>query len=76
MATRYPNPRTRADWQDAVDAAHGALTLESARLYGLVTGGPIVNVDRCEEIISKGKQRKIFPSEDAIKRFVESINGK
>lgn len=65
------DPKTREEWQNAVDAAEGAITLESARAYGLVRGGPGVNVARCEEILAAGKLRGIKPSPDAIERFVE-----
>jgi hypothetical protein len=66
-------PVTPAEWQEAVDIAHGALVLDAARLYGLVTGGPIVDVARCIEIIEQGRQRKIFPSHGAIERFAAAL---
>lgn len=66
------NPRTDAEWQDAVDAAHACLALDSARAYGLVTAGPRVNVERCEEILAAGKARGILPSPDAIERLVST----
>jgi hypothetical protein len=69
-------PRTKRQWQDAVDAAEGALTLDSARQYGLVTGGPVVNVERCVEILSKGKARGITPSADAIEQFIAELLGR
>ncbi len=55
------NPRDEKEWQEAVDSACFWLLLESARLYGLVMGGPPVNVERCEEILKEGKKRGIFP---------------
>lgn len=67
------DPKTREEWQNAVDAADGALTLESARLYGLVTGGPEVNTARCEEILAAGKLRGVTPSADATERFMASL---
>jgi hypothetical protein len=63
-------PTTPAEWQDAVDLAHGALALHSARLYGLVSGGPGVHVDRCEDILARGRERGIVPAPDAAERFV------
>ena len=66
-------PQTPAEWQEAVDLAHGALALDAARLYGLVTGGPVVNVARCTEIIEQGRQRKIFPSDGAVERFAQAL---
>jgi len=66
-------PKTTAEWQEAVDAAHGCLALDAARQYGLVTGGPAVNVDRAVELLRQAKLRKIFPRPDAIERFVQEI---
>lgn len=63
-------PSTPEEWQAAVDAAEGALAVDSARQYGLVTGGPIVNVDRCVEILDAGRERGITPASDAIEKFV------
>jgi hypothetical protein len=34
----------KAEWQEAVDLASALLHLASARPYGLVTGGPVINV--------------------------------
>jgi hypothetical protein len=69
-------PVTDQQWRDAVDAAHALLTLETARLYGLVTGGPEVNVERCVEIIEDGRSRGILPRVDAVERMVAEINGR
>ncbi len=45
--TDLQSPKTPGEWQAAVDAACAFLRLESARLYGLVTGLPPVDVARC-----------------------------
>ncbi len=68
------NPVTRAEWQDAADAAYGALCLDSARQYGLVTGGPGVDVERCEQILRSAKSIGITPANDAAERFVEQLH--
>ena len=67
------NPRTNQEWHEAVDAAKGALVLESARMYGLVRGGPKVNIARCEEILLLGKKKGFQPSQDAVMRFMAAI---
>jgi hypothetical protein len=67
------NPHTKTEWQAAVDAAKGAITLEAARQYGLVTGGPGVNMARCAEIIEMAAKLGIQPSPDAIKRFARAL---
>lgn len=57
------DPRTRGEWQEALDCAESLLGLEAARQHGLVTGGPGINVARCQEILAEGKQRNFFPDE-------------
>ena len=66
-------PRTRAEWQEAVDQAEFYLVLDSARQYGLITGGPEVNVDRCEEILKHGSNLGFQPSPDAIERCAKVL---
>jgi hypothetical protein len=69
-------PRTTVEWQEAVDAAEACLALESARMYGLVTGGPEVNVERAQALLINGGKRGIYPRPDAIERFIaESMKG-
>jgi hypothetical protein len=63
-----------AEWQDVVDAAAVCLALDSARLYGLVVGGPGVDVERCEEILAAGKARGVLPSPDAIERWISEVS--
>ncbi len=66
-------PSTSAEWQESVDMAYAARCLYDARLYGLITGGPKVNVARCDQILARGRQRKVFPSHDAIQKFVAAL---
>lgn len=66
-------PETDVDWQEAADAAHGALVLDAAREYGFVTGGPKVNVERCERVLSAAKTRGITPARDAVERFAKEL---
>ncbi|MDP9479617.1 MAG: hypothetical protein M3R38_28800 [Actinomycetota bacterium] len=62
-------PNTPEEWQRAVDAADALLKLDSARIYGLVKGGPEVDVDRCWDLMHKARElHGIEPSEDAVRR--------
>jgi hypothetical protein len=56
------DPETPQEWQAAVDAAEFYLNMDSARQYGLLTGGPKVNADRCEEILRRGKRKGYVPA--------------
>lgn len=71
----YPKePQTRQEWQEAADAAEGALALASAREYGLVTGGPQVDLHRCSLIIARAREEHgVTPARDCIERFVHAM---
>ncbi len=58
-------PSTPAEWQDAVDAAQLLLLIDSARQYGLIDGGPAVDVERCVQVLEVGKARGYRPAPDA-----------
>jgi hypothetical protein len=66
------DPLTQEEWQEAVDAAEFYLLLHSARQYGLVKGGPEVNLDRCDEMLKRGRERGIVPApiEQLTERFM------
>jgi hypothetical protein len=70
------NPRTPDQWQQAVDLAEGALLFHSARLCGLVAGGPKINVRRCRKVIQKGRGRGVFPTPAAAEKFVADLLGR
>lgn len=67
-------PQAREEWQNAIDAAEALLHIHSARLYGLIKGGPEVNIERCEEILMRGRIKGIAPSSDAVARYVAAYN--
>jgi hypothetical protein len=60
--TTRRDPQTRAEWQAAVDAAAFWLLIDDARLYGLVTG-PVVDRERCFDLIARGRAFGVEPCE-------------
>ena len=66
-------PKTRGEWQDAADGAHAFLALDACRKYGLITGGPAVNVDRCLAILERAKRKGITPRPDSIERLAAEL---
>lgn len=70
----WVEPITDEQWQEAVDMAHACILLDAATKYGLVTGGPRINVERCQELLDRGKARGTFPRPDAVERFIRSYN--
>lgn len=67
------DPVTPADWRQAVDLAATLLAIESSRRYGLVEGGPVINVGRCDDILAKAAEMGIVPSLDAIERTMAQL---
>lgn len=72
-SVRNHDPTTRAELQEAVDLAVVCLMIDSARQYGLVTGGPAVHVDRCTRIIQRGRKAGVFPAADALERILPAF---
>lgn len=48
-------PETLGEWQEAADFAETCLAIDSARHYGLITGGPEINVERCMPALMAGE---------------------
>lgn len=55
------DPETPQEWQEAVKQAEFFLALDSALLYGLIDTDIRADVERCDEILRRGKQRGIEP---------------
>jgi hypothetical protein len=66
-------PDTPEEWQTVVDAARGAIVFDAARQYGLVKGGPEVNVERCQRLLELGQLRGYTPACNAVERFVAAL---
>jgi hypothetical protein len=56
------NPRTLEEWQEAVDGAAALRMIADCKMYGLIEGGPEINVGRCDEILERGQSRGVHPS--------------
>lgn len=69
------DPRTLQEWQYAADLADLALCVDAARQFGLITGGLVVNVQRCEEIIERAATRLIAPQPppELLSVFVDAL---
>lgn len=67
------DPQTPAEWQEAVNSAEACLLLESARLYGLVVGGPTVDVARCDAILTRGRRRRIVPTREGVDAHIAAL---
>jgi hypothetical protein len=67
------NPVTRAEWQDAVDSAAAVRAVADCKMYGLIKGGPQIDIHRCDEILEAGKRRGVIPSKPAPQLAIEFI---
>lgn len=75
---RWPDPKTPAEWQEAVDAAAACRAIADCKMYGLLEGGPEINVARCDEILGRGRRRGVHPSSSVRElalEMVRQVNG-
>lgn len=71
------DPVTDEEWQEAALLARGALLFVAAKAYGLVSGGPHVDVPRCEELLARALARGIeIDDHEAALTFVVMHNEK
>lgn len=61
---RPVDPQTPEEWQEAVNAAHFCLLVDSCRQYGLVETDMAINQARCEELLERGKALGYTPHEE------------
>ena len=62
MKVKSPaDPKTAGEWQDAVNTAAFLLLLDSARKYGLIKGGPVADLERCDWILRKSAALGYLP---------------
>jgi hypothetical protein len=62
MRKKTTDPQTPEQWQDAVDGAAGFIAIESCKMYGLMKGGPKIDLARCKQILEHGAAKGITPS--------------
>lgn len=67
------DPETLEEWQEAADLSEVLLTIEDARIHGLITGGPEVDLDRCRELLDRALELGITPSPDAVERVMPAL---
>lgn len=63
---KVKQPSTAEEWQEAVLLAHAVRLIYDCRLYGLIHGGPQINVARCDQLIDAGRKRGIVPTAQAV----------
>jgi hypothetical protein len=68
-----PDPQTPEEWQDAVDVAAAARALADCKMYGLIEGGPDIDIGRCDEILERGAARGVLPSRPAVEIAMDMV---
>ena len=65
------DPKTREEWQEAVDAMQACLTFDAARRQGAIRNkGPLIDTERCKEIIKRGRRIGIVPRREAVEKLL------
>jgi len=56
------DPETPEQWQQAVNIAEFMLALDSARQYGLIETDIQLVVERCDDILRRGREKGFVPA--------------
>jgi hypothetical protein len=69
------DPLSAEEWQEAIDSAQFLLLLRSAKIFGLICGGPSIDSideDRCWRLIRLGAAAGYKPASDGelVKKFM------
>ena len=67
------DPMKPREWQLAVNAADAALALASAKAYGLIAGGPVVDMARALDLLARGKALGYVPRPEALEQFIHAL---
>lgn len=70
---RLPPKHRRDLWEDLANQAEAGLRVDSARAYGLITGGPKINWERCQEVLERAKALGIVPTERGIGQALRAL---
>ncbi len=76
MDSPHKDPETPKAWQDSVDYANGALMFEKFRMCGMFESDLNIPIDRCIEILERGKELGYSPSNQSIEVFCKVVLGK
>lgn len=68
-------PITPEEWQVAVDGANAMLVIVRARAYGFIVpeAGPKINVERCEQMLARGKALGYHPQRAVVEEFARGF---
>jgi hypothetical protein len=67
------DPQTPEEWQECVNLAAGWRQVADCKMYGLVQGGPDIDVRRCDQLLERGRQRGVFPSRSTVELAVAAV---
>jgi hypothetical protein len=74
--TTNRRPRTPGEWQDAADLAEAALLVDSARTYGIITGGPAVDAARAASLLEQARRRGVLPRKPSVTAIIRAMAGR
>lgn len=66
-------PQTPEEWQQAVDVAAGARCIADCKMYGLIAGGPRIDIERADNLLARGREQGIEPSRPAHEIAIDLI---
>lgn len=68
-------PVTPSEWREGVNAASTMLAVAIAQRYGLMRGGPVVDVEACTVMLKRGKRLGYLPRTEALDGYIRTLAG-
>lgn len=67
------HPKKPGEWQECMNAAQAAMTLDAARRYGFISEDGTVDLVRCLDLLAQGKALDYVPRTVAIEQFAHAF---
>jgi hypothetical protein len=66
-------PETTKEWQEAVNLAELYSLVDSAIKYGLIDYSGKINIERCDDILERGRKRNIYPVKAQVDQLIQAF---
>jgi hypothetical protein len=70
------DPKTSAEWQEAVNAAYILRAIADCQMYGLIETDMKIDIARCDHILEEGSALGHFPEIGILDKTFERNGGK
>jgi hypothetical protein len=70
---KQEQPKTPQQWQEAVNLAELYSRVDAAVKYGFVEFTGTINLDRCHEMLERGRKRGVYPVQAQVDELLRQL---